>query len=302
MIRTAIFELAAARNSPLIAAAFDETTVELWDVRSRKKTGEVRTRFASGAENLALSPDGRMLVTGLSRPGGEIAAHDTATCAELWRRKGIRYPSRLRFHPVGAHLTCAVDRKKIELIAAATGHTVNRIARAKRYFEGEHGQALAVPNPEGAPYRLDVEPGERSFRIESLTPVILDACFSRTSVYLSEFCGLVRCIDCLTGSELWRFTPPEGAHVVRLYYSPPDGAAYGLLYNYQKPLPSKLLRLREEDGAVKETAYFPKTPQGTFVPAMHQFVTESGDIIELSTGETSGTLPFPQKEYPDPDG
>jgi hypothetical protein len=61
--------------------------------------------------------------------------------------------------------------------------------------------------------------------------------------------------------------------------------------------------MRDEDGRVNEIHHGPKSSLGAFVPATHEFIfSDAGEIIDLSTGQNVGRLPFPQKEYPDPDG
>ena len=89
MIGSAIREFAAARKVPLIAAAFFEGHVQIWDIASRRMQGEFPIRFQAGSGSLAMHPDGTSIITGLSRKHGSIAAHATPAGAVLWRRDNV---------------------------------------------------------------------------------------------------------------------------------------------------------------------------------------------------------------------
>ena len=299
MMRSAIRQLAAARNVALVSAAFDETTVQLWDIARRQQIGEFQARFAFGANNLALHPDGGRIATGISSGRGTIASYEGPDGVMVWQRGRISYPARLRFSPSGHHISCTIDNRKVELIDAKTGVTNVVHDGVRNYFEGDFGQRLIVPTS-GAGYvlRADAELSENEFRIDKLTFAPLDAAFGPDRLYLTESGGPVRCIDCLTGEERWRFDPPPESHILRLHYSPEDDFTYGVLWHYEKGLFRYLLRFDRVDGCATQMCTLDSSEEA-FVAVSHQLITSSGNIIDLSNGQTVGSLPFPQKEYPD---
>jgi hypothetical protein len=52
--------------------------------------------------------------------------------------------------------------------------------------------------------------GANSARVPRLTFAMLDAAFNRDTLCLTEATGPVRCLDCDTASERWRYQPPRG--------------------------------------------------------------------------------------------
>lgn len=64
MLRSAIHYLAACDESSLIAAAFSESTVQIWSWEKGRQMGEFETVHDSGGRRLALAAGGSVCVTG----------------------------------------------------------------------------------------------------------------------------------------------------------------------------------------------------------------------------------------------
>jgi hypothetical protein len=62
MCASAVTELAAAEQSPHVAAALFERTVEIWDLQTGKRISSLDTILSIGGERLALHPNGRQCV------------------------------------------------------------------------------------------------------------------------------------------------------------------------------------------------------------------------------------------------
>ncbi|MGO4210717.1 hypothetical protein AB4043_07795 [Terriglobus sp. YAF25] len=87
MLNSAIRELAASSSSARIAAGLFKETVQIWDLNSREIICEFPTVFCSGAGNLSISPFGEILVTGLSKSLGKVAAYDIPSGGKLWEQR-----------------------------------------------------------------------------------------------------------------------------------------------------------------------------------------------------------------------
>ena len=54
--------------------------------------------------------------------------------------------------------------------------------------------------------------GAKDSRLPNLSFALLDAAFGPDRLCLSEAGGPVRCVDCRSGSEIWRYVPPKETH------------------------------------------------------------------------------------------
>jgi hypothetical protein len=295
MIGSAIREISAARTSPLICAAFVEKTAQIWDVDAQQKVGEFSARFSFGAENLAMHPDGGFVVTGSSAArGGSIASYRVPDGHSEWRRDRLPYPACIRFGQSGQDVYYTLQDRRVERTNALTGVPVEVFRDTNHYFEGPGAQALIAP-VSTADYLLVAE---HKIPIPKLTFAILDVVFGATSLCITESAGPVRCIDYLTGTEQWRYTPAEGSHVLRLHYNRLDGFFYGVLWHYQKGHFRNLIRVDPNTGQTARVREL-KSSWEAFIEVTQQLVTSAGDVIDLSSGRTVGELAFPRKEYAD---
>jgi len=134
--------------------------------------------------------------------------------------------------------------------------------------------------------------------IPKLTFAILSVAFTPGTACITESGGPVRCVDCASGKELWRHTPPTDSHILDLHYNALDGFVYGVAWHYQRGEFRYLVRLDSETGKATRVRDL-KSWVEVFSDATEQLVTSSGEIIDLSSGEAVGQLCFPQREYPD---
>src|SRR5580704_7986996 len=107
MIGSAIREIAAAETSPLICAAFNERIVQIWDIDTQQQVNEFSARFSFGARTLAMHPDGKGVVTGVSAArNGCIVSYSVPSFDSMWRRDRLPYPAYIRFGRSGLDLYC----------------------------------------------------------------------------------------------------------------------------------------------------------------------------------------------------
>ena len=295
MMGSAIGELAAAAKVPLVCAASDEGTIQIWNLSNQEKIGEIAVRFAFGARNLAVHPGAESLVTGISKANGTILGYRMSSGQLMWQKNRMRYPARIRFAPSGEYLFCTLDNNRVERVDARTGNTTELLQNTVQYIEGPAGHALRIPAADSS-YLLRHDEHEVSF--PKLTFAVLDVSFGTNSLCITESGGPVRCLDYLSGAERWRYTPPEGSHALTLHYNGRDGFFYGIVWQYEKGNFRHLLRFEGETGQPSHVRDL-NSWEEVFSEATQQLVTSSGEIIDLSSGEVAGQLAFPSKEYPD---
>lgn len=297
MKASAIKELAAARRVPLICAAFNEGTVQTWDLLTRKKTGAFAASFASGARNLSIHPSGESVVTGVSSRKGKIASYKTSSGERMWLQDQLPYPARIRFGSSEEHVFCTVDNRRVDRIDARTGSKTGVFQNTSLYVEGPNGRAFTSPSS-GPDYLLR---NGAAIPIPKLTSYLLDVAFGVDRLCITESRGPLRCLSSRTGEEHWRYTPPDGSHALTLHFNRLDGCFYGVVWHYEKNHFRYLLRFDAETGKFSSVRNL-NSWEEAFSEATQQLVTSSGEIIDLSNGEAIGELDFPLQEYPDRPG
>jgi hypothetical protein len=91
--------------------------------------------------------------------------------------------------------------------------------------------------------------GRKRFHIARETFAMLDAVFAPGRLVISESGGSVRCVSSSDGSELWRYRPHEGHHVLSLTYRPDDDAVIGVEWPYVHGGSSTMLSWHRMTGA-----------------------------------------------------
>jgi hypothetical protein len=327
MIASAIHELAAARGSASIAAVFFDKKIQVWDVKSQKEICEFAAVFQTGARNLALAPNAGMLVAGLSRRLGVVAAYEIPSGKKLWQRKRLIYPSRLQFDSTGQSIFCTVnERRSVLRLEAGSGTTIEEIHGISERIEGPYGGTLIVPAKEKQPPRFDgrqgtdgtwhierlsvpdekkksplrLIAGSHNFAVDRLEFAPSYATFSPHAVFFTEGWGPVRCFSCDHGKLQWMFDPGTDSHVQRVHYSPRLNAFFGGLRNFNNKHNRRLLRFDVPSGACERVCDLDWDAWDVaFLDVADQLVTTSGEIRNLSDGALVGRLAFPQREYPD---
>jgi hypothetical protein len=207
----------------------------------------------------------------------------------LWTRKGIPYPASLRFSNHGDCVSWKLDNRQAQLADALTGQIVETYQDRKQQFDGPNGHALIVPLS-GAKYLIG---GPKYTSIPRLTFAILDVAFGTDTLCVTESGGPVRCVDGTSGIEKWRYEPPEGSHVLKLYFDDIAECCYGVLWHYEKGQFRHLIRLNAKTGRATHLRDLTSFAEA-FAPATRQLVTSAGELIDLSNGQLVGKLEFPK--------
>src|SRR5262245_19206978 len=103
------------------------TDIRFWDVQTRGEIGEINLR--TGANHIALSPDGRRLAGG---GDGRITIWDVASHREVATLEGHQEPvMQLAFTPDGDHLVC-VSKDQLRVWRAASRAEIDAVEKESR--------------------------------------------------------------------------------------------------------------------------------------------------------------------------
>jgi hypothetical protein len=123
-----------------------------------------------------------------------------------------------------------VEAGRFQKLDSGTGSTVADFVGIKKAWDSPYTDLLLLETRSRG-YTIK---GPKDWRIPSLSFALLDAAFGPDRVCVSEAGGAVRCVDCASGSEIWRYLPPRDTHVLRLYYRRPDRHFYGVQWEYSR--------------------------------------------------------------------
>ena len=201
------------------------------------------------------------------------------------------------FDPNGNIVSFSRGRNTVERADAHSGTTIGVLQRTDTYVAGQKDDHALLTGRSRRDYVIIQR--DHKLSIPKITFAILGVAFSPGAVCITESGGPVRCVDCESGKELWRHTPPSDSHILDLHYNALDGYFYGVAWHYQRGEFRYLVRFHSETGKATRVRDLNSWME-VFSEATEQLVTSSGEIVDLSSGEAVGELCFPKKEYPDP--
>jgi hypothetical protein len=219
--------VSSSTGNRVILAAFKHD-VEVWDLGARRMAGAFATGFDFGGRRLALSDTADLLVAGAYHRAG-LTARATDTGEIRWSRRELRKVQVMSLSADGERLFCGREGSPCEVLSAATGVTLERMRGTKWVLESPW-EAVSLLD-QLRPLVQDAA-GRKRFHIARETFAMLDAAFAPGRLVLSESGGSVRCVSSIDGSELWRYRPHEGHHVLSLAYRPDDDRVIGLEWPY----------------------------------------------------------------------
>jgi WD40 repeat protein len=293
---SAIRELVAAQNAPRVAAAFNQHTIQIWDLHAAELLSQFDTVFDSGGRRVTLNPTGDLCVAAAWKKGrsGGIACYDSLTGSRLWHRTDIRHNQHLRFSSAGESIWCGVEDGRLQRLDARTGETVESRVGFRDVFDSPYGNQVLFEHRT----RAFLFEGVNSFRIPKLTFGLLHAAFGPGVLCMTEAGGPVRCVDCQSGEERWRYEPPADTHVLRLTFCPSDGCFYGVEWEYQHGKSRLLLRF-DADSGQRDMLCQLSSWEEEFCLRGDALIASNGELISVSDGRIEKRLGFPQMEYPD---
>jgi len=296
MKASAIRYLSTSRFSHRLAASFWERTVQIWDLDRSEQVGQFDTGRADGSNQLHLDPKGERGVVAAWSAGsrGGVVCYEIPTGKLIWHRADLRHSQGIAFSTDGQSVWFEPNEGRVQRLDALTGNTLERLTGLKHVHTNPYSSEVFIEKRSGG-YVLR---RTKDFIIPKITFAILDVAFGMESLCLTESGGPVRCINCRSGVEIWRYEPDKRNHVLKLWYREPDRHFYGVQWQYHSGGPHKLMRFQGGSDQMEEICQLDSWEEAV-CGGLDCLVASSGEIISLSSGRPLGRLDFPQVEYPD---
>lgn len=286
---SAIRHLVACDKSSLVAAAFFESTVQIWNWDQSRQVGEFETILDFGGRRLALAADGLICVAASWTRG--LAAYSVPNGDCLWRRPDLAEAQLLTLSPSGREINCGFDKRQLAVIDAMTGTCVRTVKNAKGIFCSRVTSHELVQGKKR--YRLA---GEQEFDIPAKSFTLYEAVFSPEAVCLSEPDAGVRCIDLESGKLLWQH--PD-LYADRLAFCAADFNFYCVAEKHDSPNDRSLVRLAPDLVDSDQVVFIGSCWESAFSQSGNVLVTARGAAYETCTGRLLSQLGFPKCDYPD---
>jgi hypothetical protein len=300
---SAIRQLAATYDGPRIAAAEFECTVQIWDLRTRKRFSVFETLLDFGGTRLAISPRGDTCAAAAYRPGG-LACYATDSGDVVYARNDLKKLQRLVYSPDGKLLYCGGAEGPLRILDAATGTDLARYRSTDKVFCSSH-QPIELLTKRRRPLELRRVGGKRIATIARMGFAVHDIAFGTDRVCVSEAGGgnpfrsdnappLLRCLDTRSGSELWRYAPRQDCNIPCLAYAPKAMAFFGVEYQFKAGGDKRLLRFELALGKPTLVARM-KKPCATqvFCARGEALLTSEGELIDVFEGISKRVFRFP---------
>ena len=291
---SAIRHLAVCDDSPNIAAAVFESTVQIWCSDDAQQIGEFRTTLDFGGKRLALAADGRICITGSWNAG--LAAYLVPTGALLWHRRDLVEIQTLSIDASGRNLYCSFESRPLAVIDVDTGIVTSTINGAEEVFFSRFGDHSLIV--ERQKYRVQ---GDHEFEITPQSPCgMQDAAFSPEAVCISEPMTGIRCFDIRSGVQRWHHRGLISIHGCNhLAFNASDYEFYCIATTDAPPHDSSLIRLAPNLLECDTVASIGICSAAAFLRRGRLLITRNGSLYETSSGRVLEQLKFPQQNYPD---
>lgn len=301
MIASAIRSLASGRESRIIAAAFVEKTVQIWDLDSCRQISQFNTVYDFGGEigRLTISPTGNRCVCAASTGGrkGGVGCYEAATGQVAWHRPELKQTQWVSYSPSGDFVWWMPETGSTRQLNSGNGDPDRLLRDTAQVFEDRYSNALFIVPRNRAKSYLFGESNEH--RIRRVGFAVLDVAFAPDCLCVTEATGPTRCFASSDGVELWRYVPPHQAHIMQLQFVEALHAFFGILYRFDVGIRS-LIRLDPTCGNCTFVCDLHGSWAFCFCEMLSVLVTSAGSVICIHDGREMGRLDFPQKKYSEP--
>ncbi len=235
----------AAKSSFIVASEFEKIT-DVWDISKGEKICRFNSTYGFGGERIAISTDGKYIVTGSYRKKGLVLYH-TSDGSIVWIRSDISKIQKVKFSIDNMYIFVSIDNKNILKISINDGSTLEKIKGAANIFFNLYEDVYLLESKEYIIYLN----GRKASRICKESFACLDACFSNITVYISEAAksissidfaknqfnkldvipafASIRAINYKNEEEIWRFKPCVDSHFLKVKYNKNKNVLFSIL-------------------------------------------------------------------------
>lgn len=281
--RTRAWDLVAATSCSRIAAiAPDGETVEVWDLRNKRRVSKFSAIHDVGGRRLAISPDGSTVATA-AYSAGRISCYDVMSGNKRWSIRARSCQS-VVYSADGTYLFAGFDSRSMMQLEVESGKCIREIPGATSIFVSPFTRHIAEERRRLTLYK----PGDELIGEITEQPRIAAVAFSPKIVALSHYClsedvkPSVECVSLRSGKQIWRSQLADGGAFLGLVWNKDREVFFG--FHCVGPTPSwgRLLQFSERDGACSQTVDVEFD--------IHPVFDQHGERLILSTGDVYSTL------------
>jgi hypothetical protein len=277
----AIRHVAVTRSSDdVFATAAYESEAQIWSCKEQTLLVARATKLSPGGSRLAVV-GGASPVLVAAGWGRGLAAYDSKGNV-IWNKslpkiQKVRDLSWRNVRLVGVGL----DASSYRVLQAETGDEIAIFRGVREIFASPREDAVLRVFDKRIEFSRLMERATWTHPLESFG--VLAAAFGPDSVTYSEVGKHVICRD-FTGSEMWRYAPRFGWHVLHLAWNTENKAWAALNWHYEENGGLELLEfpLDGKRRVVKE--FKPRAPSYEFFPSGTKFVSADGAVCSSSDG------------------
>lgn len=294
-----VWDLASAHSSAHIAAALaDGTTVEVWNLRTKRRLSRFAATHDFGGNRLAISGDGRLVAAALYT-AGKITCYTASTGESKWTYKA-RKCQNLVFSADSKHLFAGFDSRAMLQLDCETGKCVREIPGATNVFPSPLSRHIAEDRNRLTLYGS----GDRLVGEITTLPYVAAVAYSPTALALSHYCLSddknpdVECVSLRSGLPKWRREIPSGGAFLALAWNPSRNRFLGFHHIGETPSRGRLVEFSPDKGVPFAIAEFEFDTSPVFALAGERLVFRSGNVYSTATGQRLAHLPFGSTSMP----
>lgn len=290
-----ISHLATSPNGSRVAAGEFERTVQIWDLKSRKRISIFDTVLSYGGHRLAITGDGKVCIAGAYLVEG-VVAYSTTTGKIVWHRKDLKKVQRIRISNDDQRVFCCFSEKSCQILDRRTGKTVSTWSGVRDVWLSDVAPVALLEKNSGILVRS--LHGQKALRLDCKPRVgLLAAAFTLDHCVISESAGALRCFDLKTGRECWSFAPHPGEHFLDVAHVARDKVLVGICWPYEKGGKYRLLSINPDSGVTTKATVLPSCSETAFCNGGSRLLLNTGLVFDTVTGKREQALAF-SKRHP----
>jgi len=276
-----IQEIEASKNSNIIVIIDDDKNAFCRDLITGDNICRYNVVIDFYGSRLTLSKDGQYCFTATYNKGG-IYCYNNLSGKMIWHRPEFINIHELVMSRDGDRLYCSQEPKKCLILDAKTGELIAEEKNTEIIYDSYYEPIQLLVGKE---YILRRKDGNIIAAIKRETFAHLYVEFGPGAVAITESGGDVRFCSTTDGTEIYRYHPPEGSHVLQLYYSEKLKYNYGIEWAYNEGPNMRLLKCDIPNTRVEEVAYLiPPNTNRVFIPMQDKLLYGNCMLCDLITG------------------
>ena len=287
--RKVIRHISAATRGSIVAVAQYRSLVQVWDTGKSKRLSAFKTTLDYGGTRLAITDKGDLCITGSFNEDG-VACYNAETGVEVWRRRDINTPQRIRISRHGKYVYCCCEDQQLHILRIKDGASDHLIKKVNDIWESPFN-LLRVHEARNSPFEIFSNDGKLVGKIRPKTFAALDAAFAPDLFCVSEAGGPISCYDVQSQRELWAHPFPKDTHALKLGYAEDSGHFTAISCEYVHSGQHHGLVFDIRSGNL--VAQYPlPSEEYSFLPIGDRLLSSSGTIYNSVNGEKITQLEF----------